>query len=134
VVSVPYMRREDWCRRPEVTVAKPESWPKMKSEHSSEDVRSGPEDRARETAQPQEIIGQVNNPVLKAVRRLCWRTLDRMQGFFVGVRLSIDDRSFGPEPETPVDLQLEQDRKRLVRALPTVDETTGDRHTDLKDA
>jgi hypothetical protein len=36
----------------------------------------------------------------------------------VRIRLSIQDRIYGPEPPTPADLKREVDHERLVRALP----------------
>ena len=39
-----------------------------------------------------EIVGQVDNPVLEAMRRLWWRAIDRVCGFFVVIRLWIFDR------------------------------------------
>jgi hypothetical protein len=70
-----------------------------------------------------EIVGQVDNPVLETVRRLWWRAIDRVCGFFVLIRLSILDRIYGPEPATPADLQREADHDRLVRAFPMTEET-----------
>ena len=65
-----------------------------------------------------EIIGQVDNPVLEAVRRLSWRAIDRVCGFFVLMRLTILDRICGPEPPTPADIQRDADQERLARAFP----------------
>ena len=62
-----------------------------------------------ERLQPPEIVGQVDNPVLEAVRRSWWRGLDRVCGFFVLIRLSILDRIHGPEPPTPADITREAD-------------------------
>jgi hypothetical protein len=62
-----------------------------------------------------EIVGEVTNPVLEAIRRLWWRALDCVCAFFVLLRLSIFDRIHGPEPPTPADLQREADHERLVR-------------------
>ena len=69
-----------------------------------------------------EIIGQVDNPVLEAVRRLWWRALDRVCGFFMLIRLSIHDRIYGPEPPTPADVEREADHERLVRTFPVAAE------------
>ena len=69
-----------------------------------------------------EIVGQVDNPVLEAMRRLWWRAIDRVCGFFVVIRLWIFDRLYGPEPPTPADLTREADHKRLVRAFPAMGE------------
>jgi hypothetical protein len=44
--------------------------------------------------------GQVENPVLEAIRRLWWRALDRVCYWIVLIRLSIQDRLYGPEPPT----------------------------------
>ena len=68
------------------------------------------------------IIGQVDNPVLETVRRLWWRSFDRVCGFFVLIRLSIHDRIYGPEPPTPADIQREADHERLVRTFPAANE------------
>jgi hypothetical protein len=103
----------------------------MKSENAS---ASHPGKSSGERLRSPKIIGQVDNPVLEAARRLFWRALDRICGFFVGVRLSIDDRIFGPEPVTSGDEKRERDHERLIRAFPTVEKTTGDGHADLKDA
>jgi hypothetical protein len=75
------------------------------------------------TLQPPEIVGEVTNPLLEGVRRLWWRALDPVCGFFVLIRLTIHDRICGPEPPTPGDLQREADRERLVRAFPAMRET-----------
>ena len=64
-----------------------------------------------------EIIGQVENPVLQAIRRLWWRAFDRVCGFFVLLRLWIFNRIYGPEPPTPADLQREAEHGRLVRTF-----------------
>ena len=65
-----------------------------------------------------EIVGEVRNPLLEAVRRLWWRAFDPVCGFFVLIRLSILDRIYGPELPTSADIQREADQERLVRALP----------------
>ena len=69
-----------------------------------------------------EIVGQVGNPVLEAIRRLWWRGFDRVCGFFVLMRLSIHDRIYGPEPPTPADVEREADHERLVRTFPVAAE------------
>jgi hypothetical protein len=68
-----------------------------------------PREFSVERLQPPEIVGQVDNPVLEAVRRSWWRGLDRVCGFFVLIRLSILDRIHGPEPPTPADITREAD-------------------------
>jgi len=65
----------------------------------------------------------VDNPVLEAARRLWWRAIDRVCGFFVLIRLSILDRIWGPEPPTPADLEREADHERLVGTFPMTGET-----------
>jgi hypothetical protein len=70
--------------------------------------------------QTPEIVGQVENPVL---RRLWWRVFDRVCYCMEFIRLSIHDRIFGPEPPTPADLKREADHERLVRAFPLLGET-----------
>jgi hypothetical protein len=71
-----------------------------------------------ERLQPPQIVGQLANPVLEAVRRLWSRAFDRVCGFIVLIRLWIFDRIHGPEPSTPADLQRDADHERLVRAFP----------------
>ena len=56
-----------------------------------------------------EIVGQMENPSLEAIRRLWWRAFDRVCYSMVSIRLSIHDRIFGPEPPTPADLKREAD-------------------------
>ena len=75
-------------------------------------------ERSLEGPKPPEIVGEVANPVLEALRRLWWRALDRVCNCFVLRRLSIHDRIYGPEPLTPADLKREADHERLVRGFP----------------
>ena len=70
-----------------------------------------------ESLQRPEIVGEVANPVLESIRRLWWRAVDRVCGFFVLLRLSIFDRIHGPEPPTPADLTRGADHERLVRVF-----------------
>jgi hypothetical protein len=84
---------------------------------------SQPIQRYLETLRPPEIVGEVANPVLEAVRRFWWRVLDRICCRIVLMRLSIFDRIYGPEPPTPADLQREADHERLVSSFPMVVET-----------
>jgi hypothetical protein len=70
-----------------------------------------------------EIVGEVSNSALEAIRRLWWRAINCVCGVFVLLRLSIFDRIYGPEPPTPADLQRESDHERLVRAFPALRET-----------
>ena len=56
-----------------------------------------------EKLRPPEIVGQVDNLVLEAVRRLWWRMFERVCYCAVPIRLSIRDRIFGPDPPTPAD-------------------------------
>jgi hypothetical protein len=72
-----------------------------------------------------EIVGQMENPSLEAIRRLWWRAFDRVCYWIVLMRLSIHDRIFGPEPPTPADQIREGNHERLVRAFPVVDEMIG---------
>ena len=65
----------------------------------------------------------MDNPVLEAARRLWWRAIDRVCGFFVLIRLSILDRIWRPEPPTPADLEREADHERLVGTFPMTGET-----------
>ena len=48
---------------------------------------------------------QVNNPMLETVRRLWWRTFDRLFYCVVLLGQAILDCICGPEPPTPADLQ-----------------------------
>jgi hypothetical protein len=82
-----------------------------------------PREFSVERLQQPEIVGHVDNPTLEAIRRLWWRSFDRVCGFFVPIRLSIHDRIYGPEPPTPADLQREADHERLLRVFPEMDET-----------
>ena len=82
-----------------------------------------PEEFSLKNLQPTEIVGQVDNPVLEATRRLWWRAFDRVCGFFVLVRLWMFDRICGPEPPTAADLEREDDHERLVRTFPAMGET-----------
>ena len=82
----------------------------MKSEQDNQPgargVFSHPRECSLERAQSPEIVGQMDNPVLEAVRRFSWRALDRICDWFVVMRLSMHDRIFGPEPPTPAELGL----------------------------
>jgi hypothetical protein len=60
-----------------------------------------------EPLRPPEIVGEIDNPVLEAVRRFWWRAVDRILSCFVSLRLSLFDRIHGPEPVTTADLQRE---------------------------
>ena len=71
-----------------------------------------------ESLEPPEIVGEVANPVFEAVRRLWWRAFDRICGCVMFIRLSIQDRIYGPEPPTSTDLEREADQERLVRVFP----------------
>jgi hypothetical protein len=68
-----------------------------------------------EVLQQPEIVGQVGNPTLEAIRRLGWRALDRVCDLIMVIRLSIHGRIYGPEPPTAADLKREADYERLVR-------------------
>jgi hypothetical protein len=84
-----------------------------------------PRECSVEGLQPPEIVGQLENPVLEAIRRLWWRAFDRVCYWIVLMRLSIHHRIYGPEPPTRADLMREGDHERLVRAFPVVDEIIG---------
>jgi hypothetical protein len=56
------------------------------------------------------------------MRRLWWRAIDRVCGFFVLMLLLIHDRIYWPDPPTPADIQREADHERLVRAFPEAGE------------
>jgi hypothetical protein len=69
-----------------------------------------------------EIVGQVENPWLEAIRRLWWRAFDSVCYCMIFIRLSVHDRIFGPEPPRPADLKREANHERLVRVFPVVGE------------
>jgi hypothetical protein len=87
-------------------------------------VLSQPGECSVEGLQPPEIVGQVENPVLEAIRRLWWRAFDRVCDLIVLIRLSIYDRIFGPEPPILADIERESDHERLVSDFPMSEETT----------
>ena len=60
-----------------------------------------------------EIVGEMENPLLEAIRRLWWRAFDRVCYWMVLIRLSVQDRIYGPEPPIPADLEHEADHERL---------------------
>ena len=84
-----------------------------------------PKECSVDRLQPPEIVGQLENPMLEAIRCLWWRVFDRVCYWIVLIRLSIRDRIYGPEPPTRADLIREGDHERLVRAFPVVDEGIG---------
>jgi hypothetical protein len=59
--------------------------------------------------QPPEIVGQVENPVLEAIRCLWWRAFDRVCYWIVLARLSIFECILGAEPPRPADHNREAD-------------------------
>jgi hypothetical protein len=69
---------------------------------------------------PGEIVGQVENSSLEAIRRLGWRALDRVCDLIMVIRLSIHGRIYGPEPPTAADLKRKADYERLVRVFPVI--------------
>jgi hypothetical protein len=69
-----------------------------------------PRERSLEGLQPPEIVGQMQNPSLEAIRSLWWRAFDSVCYCMVFIRLSIHDRIFGPELPTPADLNREADQ------------------------
>jgi hypothetical protein len=73
-----------------------------------------------EGLQQPEIVGQVGNPRLEAIRHLGWRALDRVCDLIMVIRLSIHGRIYGPEPPTAADLKREADYERLVRVFPVI--------------
>jgi hypothetical protein len=84
----------------------------MKREQDRFEMRgavSQPTECSIDRLQPMEIVGQVDNPVLEAMRRLWWRAFDRLCYYVVFIRLSIHSRIYGPEPPTPGDLHRETD-------------------------
>jgi hypothetical protein len=85
-------------------------------------VLSQPTQRFPERLPPPEIVGEVGNPVLETLRRLCWGAFDRVCYWIVLIRLSIHDRIFGPEPPTAADLKREAGHEQLVRAFPAAGE------------
>ena len=87
-------------------------------------VFSQPRECSAESLRRPEIVGEVANPVLEAIRRLSWRAFDRVCYWIVLIRLSIFDRIYGPEPPTPADLKREADHERLVSAFPAAGDAT----------
>ena len=83
---------------------------------------SQPRECSAEGLRPPEIVGEVTNPALEAIRRFWWRAFDRVCDCIVLVRLSMHDWIYGPEPPTPADLEREADSERLVTALPVAGE------------
>jgi hypothetical protein len=79
---------------------------------------SQPRDYSAESLRPPEIVGQVENPVLETMRCLWWQAFDRICGCVMLIRLSIQDRIYGPESPKFVDLEREVDHERLVRGFP----------------
>jgi hypothetical protein len=73
-------------------------------------VVGDPTQRSLDELRPPEIVGEVANPVLEAVRRLSWRVFDLICYCFVSLQLSIHDRLFGPEGSEPRDLKCETDQ------------------------
>jgi hypothetical protein len=88
-------------------------------------VLSQPTHRYLEGLQPPEIVGQIDNRMLEAIRRLWWLVFDRLCYCVVLIRLSIFERLWGPDALTPVDLEREADHERLVRAFPAAGDTLG---------
>jgi hypothetical protein len=69
-----------------------------------------PREYSPERLRPPEIVGEVRNPVLEAIRRCWWRAFDRVCDYVILIRLSINDRIFfGPEPPPSADLSREAD-------------------------
>jgi hypothetical protein len=75
---------------------------------------SQPRDYSAVSLRPPEIVGEVTNTALETMRRLWWRAFDRACYWVVLMRLSIDDRIYGPEPPTLPDEKREADEERLV--------------------
>jgi hypothetical protein len=74
-------------------------------------VFSHPRECSLERPQPPEIVGQIDNPVLEAIRRFSWRAFDRVCDWFVVMRLSMHDRIFGSQSPTPAELEREDNRQ-----------------------
>ena len=87
----------------------------MKSEHDNQpgarDLFGDPRECSHERLWSPEIVGQIDNPVLEAIRRFSWRAFDRVCDCVVVMRLSIHDRIFGPQPPTPAELEREDNRQ-----------------------
>ena len=79
---------------------------------------SQPRECSAESLRPPEIVGQVKNPVLETMRCLWWRAFDRICSCVMLIRLSIQDRIYGPESPKFADLKREVDHERLARAFP----------------
>jgi hypothetical protein len=63
-----------------------------------------------------EIVGEVANPLLEAIRRLWWRGVDRVCYWIVQIRLSIHDRTRRSETPQPANLSREADHERSPRS------------------
>ena len=81
----------------------------MKPEECNRFGWMGQRDSRLERLEAPEIVGEVENPLLEAVRRFWWRTLDRICSCFMSFRLWLFDRIHGAE-STPVDLQRKADQ------------------------
>ena len=69
-------------------------------------VVGDPAQRSLDELRPPEIVGEVANPVLEAVRRLSWRVFDLICYCFVSLQLSTHYRLFGPEGTAFPDLAV----------------------------
>ncbi len=72
---------------------------------------SRPGECSAESLRPPEIVSEVTNPVLEAVRRLWWRGFDRVCYCIAAVRLWVFDRVHGPQAPTAADLHRENRSK-----------------------
>jgi hypothetical protein len=99
----------------------------MKQEQEDGPGAEGFLDQPRECSlgelQRPEIVGQMQNPSLEAIRSLWWRAFDRVCDSVALVRVSIHDRILGPESPTAADLIRKAEHERLVRAFPVVNDT-----------
>jgi hypothetical protein len=60
-----------------------------------------------EPLKPPEIVGEIDNRLLEGMRRLLWRPVDGLCGWFMSSRMSFFDRIHGLEPLTSAHLRRE---------------------------
>jgi hypothetical protein len=75
------------------------------------DLFGDPRGCSLESRAPPEIVGQIDNPVLEAIRRFSWRAVDRVCDWFVVLRLSMHERIFGSQSPRPAELEREDNRQ-----------------------
>ena len=87
----------------------------MKSEQDNRPGARGffshPRECSPERPQLPQIVGQIDNPVLEAIRRFSWRAFERVCDWFVVMRLSMHDRISGSQSSTPAELDRENNQQ-----------------------